>query len=98
MIEFNYKDALSQARELDRISDELRRIQATLNRGKSELAGAWKGDSANLFLSKAEELCGDIGKTAKTTAGISSAVEVAAKAIKAAEDAAQEIVKAVGLS
>lgn len=98
MIEFNYKDALAQARELDRISDELLHIQTTLTRGQSELAGAWKGDSANLFADKVENLCGDIRKTAKATAGISGAVEVAAKAVKAAEDAAKEIVKAVGLS
>lgn len=95
MIEFNYNKAIDQAKELRDIADELRLISQKLANRQQELAGAWHSDGANLFLKKAEDLCGDITATAKTAERIGSAVNSAAGTIKAAEDAAKEIIKAV---
>ena len=95
MIEFDYKKAIDQAEELQEIAEELQAISRKLTNQQPALALAWKGNSANLFLKKAEELCGDINKTAKTTDKIGGAVGFAAKTIKKAEDKAREIIKAV---
>ena len=95
MIEFNYNKAIDQAKKLQDIAGELRLISQKLASQQLELAGAWHGDGANLFLKKAEDLCGDITATAKIAEGIGIAVNSAAGAIKAAEDAAKEIIKAV---
>lgn len=95
MIEFNYKDAIRQADELQDIAEELQAICRKLTNQQPELANAWQGNSANLFLKKAENLCGDIKRTAKTTKSIGTAVGTAAKAIKKAEDTAKEIVRVI---
>ena len=95
MIEFNYNQVMSQARELRKASQELQTIVQKLKNEQGTLATAWRGESSDLFLKKAEELCSDINRTAKTACGVAGAVETAAKAVKAAEDAAKEIVKAV---
>lgn len=95
MTEFNYKEAIDQAEELQEIAEELQAISRKLTNQQPALALEWKGNSANLFLKKAEELCGDITRTAKTADRIGGAVGIAAKAIKKAEDAAKEIIKAV---
>ncbi len=96
MIEFNYKEAMNQARELKEISDELLNIvNKNLRTQHYELGFAWKGEAADLFLKKADELSSDITKTAKATAAISTAVKVSAGAIKAAEDAAKRLAETV---
>lgn len=96
MIAFNYKESMEQSKELTQLSTELQDlVNRKLSGQLSELECAWKGESASLFLQKAEELFGDISKTAKKAAGIAKAVETAAKAIKAAEDAAEQLVKTV---
>ena len=95
MIEFNYTSAVNQANELQQISEELQELINSLKVRQGELNGAWKGESANIFAQKIEELCKDISKTAGTASGIASAVRTAASAVKAAEDAAKQIVQTV---
>lgn len=95
MIEFNYSQVMSQSQELRDISEEIQNIVQKLKNGQGELSGAWRGESANLFLQKTDALYEDINKTIKTANGVAGAVEITAKAVKAAEDAALEIVKAV---
>lgn len=98
MIAFNYKEAMSQAQELKQISEEMESlVKKTLNAQQSELSYAWRGDSAELFLQKAEKLCGEISRTAKLTVGIANAVQTAAKAVKTAEEAAEQAIKTVGV-
>lgn len=94
MIEFNYQKAIDQAEELREIAEELQAISCRLTNQQPGLALVWKGSSANLFLKKAEDLCGDITRTANATDKIGDAVGIAAKVIKKAEDAAKEIIKA----
>ena len=99
MIAFDYKEAMAQAKELSQISAELKTlVNGKLKAQQAELACAWQGDSANLFFRKTEELFKDLSNTARMTAGVADAVEVAAKAIKAAEDAAEQLVKTIGLA
>lgn len=93
MIAFDYKEAMAQAQELEDISRELKDLSEGLLRPQlSELGCAWKGSGASLFLKKTDGVLDDITRTAKTTAAVGTAVEVAAKAIKAAEEAAKQAI------
>ena len=99
MIAFDYKEAMAQAKELSQISAELKTlVNGKLKAQQAELVCAWQGDSVNLFFRKTEELLKDLSNTARMAAGVADAVEVAAKAIKAAEDAAEQLVKTIGLA
>ena len=95
MIKFNYNQAINQAAELRQISTQIQTLTQKLEQGLADVSATWKGDSANLFLEKSGRLYGKISKTAKNAQNIAGAIDVAAKAVKAAEDAAQELVKAV---
>ena len=53
MIAFHYQDAMAQAKDLRQVSDDLYTLlNRSLEPQQSELAYAWRGDSANLFLKK----------------------------------------------
>ena len=93
LIKFSYKDALDQARELDQVSEDLYRLTDRILKPKLEDLGmTWKGDSAQIFLRKTEEVLKDMRGTADTIARISNGLEGTAKTIKAAEDAAKQLV------
>ena len=98
MIAFNYQEAMRQSRELEQISDNIKDLaEKFLRSGQSGLRISWTGDSAELFYQKTEELYKDIKKTANNMAKISNTVHSTAKAIKAAEDAAKELIDTVKL-
>ena len=94
MIAFNYEEAMRQSRELNQISDAVRDLaERILHSEQAELRSTWTGDSAGLFFQKTEELYKDITKTAKNASAVSKAVQVTAKAVKDAEDAAKELIR-----
>lgn len=95
MIEFNYQSAISQAKALENASQELKNLITLLKNQRTELQAAWKGEAADLFMKKTDELFKDMNKTAKTAAGIATGVGTAAKAIKAAEEAAKKLAETV---
>ena len=98
MIAFHYQDAMAQAKDLKQASSDLNTIlNNILRQEQSELSFAWKGENANMFLQKTEELYADIAKTVKLLSAVASAVEISAKAVKKAEDTAKEIASKVGL-
>lgn len=92
MIKFNYTEAIKQAKELQAIAAEIEAVNKRLTTGRNELSGAWKGDSASLFLNKAEKLGGKLQKTANNLDNVADGVYTVAKTLKAAEDAAKETV------
>ena len=97
VIEFNYKEALRQARELEQISEELKKlVDRRLKNQQAELGVVWKGESAQVFQKKADELFDDIKKTAAKTQRIAHSVQTTAKSIKSAEELAEKIVRTVG--
>lgn len=98
MIELNYKEVLTQASELENISEEIKAlVDGTLTRGLDELQNAWSGDSANLFARKCNELYDDINKTAKSLGRFAGVVRKTAETFRDVEEAAKKTISVIGL-
>lgn len=64
-IQMNFSNAMRQAQALENLASELNRLSGQeLSSSLSSIAGAWKGDSASLFLQKGDRLAGQISGSA----------------------------------
>ncbi|MDO4329650.1 MAG: WXG100 family type VII secretion target [Lachnospiraceae bacterium] len=85
-IRFNFRQALSQADELDDVADRLERLSGkTMESSMQNLAAAWKGQNATAFLKKEDILKGDIKKTASQIHDIADDIRRIARRVYEAE-------------
>ncbi|MDO5348963.1 MAG: WXG100 family type VII secretion target [Lachnospiraceae bacterium] len=85
-IRFNFRQALSQADELDGVADRLERLSGkTMESSMQKLAAAWKGQNAAAFLKKEDILKGDMKKTASQIHDIADDIRRIARRVYEAE-------------
>lgn len=93
-IEFNYSQSIAQARKLDDLADELRAmLRGTYKTATENIRGAWKGENADKFIVKLEELQRQIGSTADHLGKLATSIRVAANTIYRAEKRAEELAR-----
>ncbi|MBS6395738.1 MAG: hypothetical protein KH452_01120 [Clostridiales bacterium] len=88
-IRFDFRQAIRRAEELEEIACDMRRLSnKEMEDSLQRLAGAWKGEAADLFLSRGLQLRENIKQSANDLDRAASAVRKAAKRIYDAEMAA----------
>lgn len=93
-IEFDFKQALSQADRIDEIADNLGNLAKVKFDGTMQnLAANWKGDNASLYLGKGERLQDNMSKTSGELHSIASDIRTVARRLYEAEMRALEIAK-----
>lgn len=91
-IEFDFRQAKNQARQLDAIADNLGNLaKNNLSDSMQTLSQNWKGENASAYLSKGSTLQNDISSSASELHGIASDIRTIAQNIYNAEMAALEI-------
>lgn len=91
-IEMNYKKAIDQAKELERIAQNLTtQANGTYGNALSALAGNWKGTSADTYQTKANKVKNDVLKTAKELGEAAATIRSIAKRIRDADLKALEV-------
>lgn len=91
-IDFNYNQAISQAGELEDISERLKKLSENdLQDVMDDLSSAWKSDSAGQYINKVNRLNESIRSTSRNLKEISAAIRNIARNVKDAETAAQKI-------
>lgn len=91
-IEFDFKQALSQAERIEQIADSLSKLSGNKFEGTMQnLSLNWKGDNANRYLAKGERLQGKMKVTADDLRSIASDIRRIARNIYNAEMAALAI-------
>ena len=94
-MEIEYSGEALTESQLQVIADEISRINKRLAVGRDELSGSWQGESARLFLDKAVKMGEKIQRTANNLDNVADGVYVVANTLKAAEEAAKQIVEAI---
>ncbi|MBE6758570.1 MAG: WXG100 family type VII secretion target [Ruminococcaceae bacterium] len=93
-IEFNYNQSIAQARKLDDLAEDLKNmLRGTYATAAENIRGAWKGDNADRFLVKLEELREQINSTAKYLETLARSIRSAASTIYKAEKRAEELAR-----
>lgn len=91
-IEFDFREARSQADKLDSIADNLGNLaKDKLGDSMQTLSQNWKGENADAYLSKGSSLQNSISSSASELHGIASDIRTIAQNIYNAEMAALEI-------
>ncbi len=91
-IEINFMQAMRQADKIDTIANDLSRLSGEKFGGSLQnLAGAWKGDNASLYLTKGASLQGKMDGTSKSLHAVASDIRAAARRLYEAEMAAVSI-------
>lgn len=95
-IQFNYEQAIGQAKKLEQLADELKTLANTnLDNTLSELSSNWSGESASAFLSKAEKAKSDILSNVKQLYDAASVVRESAENLRKAELIAKRMAEMV---
>ena len=91
-IKFNFSQAKLQAQKLEAIAAEMRRTaNQNFESAVSQLAGGWKGESASLYLRKAEIVRNDILKTARDLEAVAGSIRKVAQKVYNAEMEAKRL-------
>lgn len=95
-IQFNYSRAISQARKLEQLADELKNLaNSNLESTISNLSSNWSGESAAAFMAKAQKAKEDMLNNATQLYNTASVVRKSAKNIRDAELQALKVVEIV---
>lgn len=95
-IQFNYNRAISQAKKLEQLADELKSLaNSNLESTISNLSSNWKGESATSFIAKAQKAKDDMLNNATQLYNTASVVRESAKNIRDAELQAIRVVEFV---
>lgn len=82
----NYNQAKSCAASLEEEASRLKKLaDSEFSASIAELRSAWKGENAELYTQKCEQLKGEMLGTAKTLVSVASSIRTRAKAIYDAE-------------
>ncbi len=88
-IEFDFKKALGQADKIDAIAEKLSKLStAEFGDIMQNLSVGWKGENAELYLSKGSSLQDKMNGTAKSLYAVASEIRTIAKRMYDAEMAA----------
>ncbi len=91
-IEFDFKKALGQADKIEAIAEKLNKMSTVeLGNIMQNLSVGWKGENAELYLSKGSSLQDKMNETAKSLYAAASEIRTIAKRIYDAEMAALAI-------
>ena len=91
-IQYNFAQAMRQADELDDLANQLTRLaENNVRNVMSNVQHNWEGESASIFLSKAEKSRNDIMQTARQMRNVASGIRKAARNVRAAEEQARQI-------
>lgn len=94
-IQMNFSNAVRQARRLENLAAELSRLSGNeLSGSLQAIAGAWKGDSSNLFLQKGNNLARQISDSAAALRGAARDIRSIAQRTYNAEMRALELARA----
>lgn len=92
-IQLNYARAINQAKKLDDLAAQLRRIASSdLQSAMNNLSNNWNGESASAFLKKAQKANEDLLKNAKLLTSTASAIRKSAENIRNSELKALDII------
>lgn len=92
-IQLNYARAINQAKKLDDLAAQLRRIASSdLQSAMNNLSNNWSGESASAFLKKAQKANEDLLKNAKLLTSTASAIRKSAENIRNSELQALDII------
>lgn len=95
-IRLNYTVALNQATDLESVANTLERsVCDTMNQTMEQLSASWKGESANRFIGKEDELEQQIIETARQLRETARAVRTVAKTIYKTEMRNVQIARAM---
>lgn len=92
-IQIEYSKVIAQSRKLDACADDLRTLYKELDDITSDLRAGWAGESADIYLSKCQELRDKLRSSQLSLSQTSSVVRRTAELYRAAELAAIAIVK-----
>lgn len=93
-IRFDFQNAMEQAKKLDALADNIeRRVVNKLDETSQSVHAAWKGDSANRYLIKTQELQRQIRQTANALRNTAQDIRQIARRIYEAEMRALEIAR-----
>lgn len=85
-IEINFQAAQAQAKKLEDIADDMKRLaNQQLANTIQEMSACWKGEAATSYFSKADKVKQDIAATAKTLYAIAESIREESKRIYDAE-------------
>ena len=85
-IEINFQAAQMQAKKLEDIADDMKRLaDQQLANTIQEMSACWKGEAATAYFGKADKVKQDIAATAKTLHTIAASIREEAKRIYDAE-------------
>jgi len=91
-IELDYSRALTQAKKLTGIADDLRQMLRTrYSSVTGTVRSAWKGKNSDIYISKMDEVRNKIENTAKRLDELAGAIRTAAKKVYDAELRAKEL-------
>lgn len=91
-IRFDFQNAMDQAKKLDELANSIdRRVAGKLDETSQSVHAAWKGDSANRYIGKTQELRWQIQQTARTLRDTAEDIRRIARRIYEAEMRALEI-------
>lgn len=94
LIEMNFAQAKAQARKLDEIAADMKKLSKhSMADSIHELSGSWKGESATAYFAKSELLRGNIENTAQQISEIADNIRATAQRIYEAEMAALQIIQ-----
>lgn len=92
VIEINFRQAMRQADKIDAIANDLGKLsEEKFGSVLQNLAGAWKGENASLYLSKGSTLQGKMSGTVNSLHAVASDIRAAARRLYDAEMAALSI-------
>ncbi len=95
-IKFNFVQAKQQAQRLEAIAGEMRNTaNNNFENAVSQLAGGWKGESASLYLRKAENVRNDILRTAKDLEAVAASIRKVAQKVYNAEMEAKRLAEEI---
>lgn len=93
-IQYNYNRAINQARTLEQLADELKGLaNRDLETTISNLSSNWNGESATVFIQKAQKAQEDMRGNANEIRNTASVIRRSAKNIRDAELRALQLAK-----
>jgi WXG100 family type VII secretion target len=93
-INFNYRQAINQAGQLDANARELRNLaNGRVQKSIESVAVSWQGEAAQQFLSYCTQMQENIRTEAKRLEDIASSIRRAAEAIRDAEERARALME-----
>ena len=95
-IKFNFVQAKLQAQRLENIASEMRNMaNQNFESAISQLSGGWKGESATLYIRKAENVRNDILKTARDLDAVAGSIRKVAQKVYNAEMEAKRLAEEI---